>query len=114
MPHTILLVDDDKKILMSLSRSLTLAGYQVSTFETGEDAVSYCADNQCDIVVMDVDLPGIDGLTTIASIRAISPNIKVIVISGYYIEVGDTYLPKPVIGTQLIKTIKSLLIEQDK
>jgi two-component system, NtrC family, nitrogen regulation response regulator NtrX len=114
MPYIVLIVDDDKKILASLSRSLTLAGYVVNSFENGEEAVTFCKTGHCDVVVMDVDLPGDDGLTTIEHIREIRPDIKVIVISGYYVEVGDIYIPKPVIGTQLIKTIKSLLIEQEK
>ena len=112
MARLVLIVDDDKTILNSLSRSLSLAGYDVKAVGTGEEALTFCSANHCDVVIMDIELPGQDGLTILGKIRLIKPDIKVIVISGYYTEmIGDVYLPKPVTGMELTKTIKSLFIE---
>jgi two-component system, NtrC family, response regulator AtoC len=111
MAYKILLVDDDKIILDSLSRSLKKAGYAVTSLGSGDAAISCSKENMFDCVIMDIDLPGIDGLTAIEKIRITCPQIKVIVISGYYAEVGDLYLPKPVTGAQLIKAINFLISE---
>ncbi|HWW91429.1 MAG TPA: response regulator, partial [Solirubrobacteraceae bacterium] len=58
----ILVVDDDRAVREALRRALTLAGYEVQVAEDGELALGLIAQSVPDTVVLDLGLPGIDGL----------------------------------------------------
>jgi CheY-like chemotaxis protein len=78
----ILVVDDELEVRTTISEMLSLVGYDVSTAADGPAALDAIAEHRPDIVLLDVQMPGIDGIGVLASIRALDPNIKVIMISG--------------------------------
>ena len=65
----LLLVDDEQQILRALRPALSAAGYEVATAETGGEALAYLASEPCDVVILDLGLPDMDGKEVIARIR---------------------------------------------
>lgn len=83
MKPTILLVDDEEELRRSSSQALDLAGFEVRSFAAGEpvlDIVGYGFDG---IVVTDIRMPDMDGMTLMGKIREIDPDIPVILITGH-------------------------------
>lgn len=83
MNETILVVDDEASICQSLSAILTDEGYQVFTAGSGEEALKSIDNEMPQLVLLDIWLPGIDGLETLQSIKAAHPNVLVIMMSGH-------------------------------
>jgi DNA-binding NtrC family response regulator len=79
----VLLVDDEKAFLLSNAKLLTNRGYDVLTAQTGESALEILAGNDIDVTVLDVRMPGMDGLTVLAEIRKRFPLVEVILLSGH-------------------------------
>ena len=79
----VLVVDDEEGIRESLSDIFEDEGYHVITSSTGEDAMKKARDNQIDLVLLDVWLPGIDGLETLGKIKDIRSDLPIIMISGH-------------------------------
>jgi DNA-binding NtrC family response regulator len=82
MPGKILLVDDEPKTLKYLSRYLLKKGFEVFTAENGEEAFILIQDESLDVVVLDVLMPGMDGMTVLKRIKQISPVVQVIILTG--------------------------------
>jgi len=78
----ILIIDDEKSIRITLSELLLLEGYQVYTAESAEEAYKYVDSYDFDVIITDVILPKIDGISLIKSIIKSQPNTKFIIISG--------------------------------
>lgn len=72
MTSTILVVEDDAPLRRALRTSLRARGLTVLEAATGEDAVTVVADGRADLVLLDLALPGIDGLETLRRIRSFS------------------------------------------
>ena len=68
-PGRILLVDDDQDILHGAVLRINAAGFQPITASNGEDAVASAAENQPDAIVLDVRMPGLDGLAALRMLR---------------------------------------------
>ncbi len=81
--RTILIVDDEESICQSLSGILSDEGYKVLTAGSGEDAVKIIEDELPDLVLLDIWLPGMDGIETLKAIKAESPQIPVVMMSGH-------------------------------
>jgi two-component system, NtrC family, nitrogen regulation response regulator NtrX len=79
----ILIVDDEKGIRSTLSGILTDEGHETTTCESGEDGLAAFARESFDLVLLDVWLPGIDGLAVLERIHAADTSLPVIVISGH-------------------------------
>ena len=82
MPN-ILIVDDETAIRDSLAGILLEEGYAASGVGSGEDCMAALAKNAFDVVLLDIWLPGMDGLDTLARIREIDSPPEVIMISGH-------------------------------
>lgn len=80
MAERILVVDDDKQMLRAVTNALKARGYEVVTASTGERALSLAAEEDLDLVLLDLGLPGIEGHEVIKRLRAWS-EVPVIVIS---------------------------------
>src|SRR5919106_6924995 len=80
MPERVLVVDDDRQMLKAVTNALTARGYEVLTAATGESALSAMAEDEPDLVLLDLGLPGIEGREVIERVRAWS-ELPVIVIS---------------------------------
>ena len=79
----ILVVDDEKDIREALDGVLGDEGYAVVQAESGEEALKVVSENPPDLVLLDIWMPGIDGVETLKEIKAVSPHIPVIMISGH-------------------------------
>jgi two-component system alkaline phosphatase synthesis response regulator PhoP len=119
----ILLVDDEGDILEFLSYNLRKEGYVVLTCDNGKDAISIAEKENPALILLDVMMPGMDGIETCNQMREI-PSLKNVVIAfltarnedysqiaGF--EVGaDDYISKPIKPRVLISRIKALLRRQ--
>ena len=86
MPHmasTVLGVDDEKNIQLTLSRALQMEGYAVETAGGGREALEKIAALPVDVVVMDVRMPDLDGLTVLERARQTRPGVPVVIMSGH-------------------------------
>jgi len=83
MREQILIVDDESGVRSSLGGILRDEGYQVQAEGTGEAGLAALEARRFDLVLLDVWLPGIDGLETLSRIRTLDPDVPVVVISGH-------------------------------
>ena len=117
----ILIVDDDHETRVVLEEILRRAGYSVSVALGGSDAVRCWRTERIDLAVVDIWMPEKDGLETIMEIRRITPNAKIIAMSGVKTagpmdplalaaRLGARQsLRKPFLGEELLHTISDLL-----
>lgn len=78
----ILLVDDAAFMRMRCAKLLTENGYEVGEAENGQEAISKYQSYQPDLVLMDITMPVMDGITATREIRAFDPNAKVVMVSA--------------------------------
>jgi two-component system OmpR family response regulator len=113
----ILIVDDDKRICRSLGTYLKREGYLVSTAVDGKEMWRIFKEDQPDVVILDVMLPGTDGIALARELRSVS-DIGIIMLTGKNkpidtiigLEIGaDDYVTKPYDERQLLARIHSLL-----
>lgn len=113
----LLIVDDDKETLDLLSLYLTEQGFAVSCVENGVAMDAWLAENPADLVVLDLMLPGEDGLSIARRLRG-DHNLPIVMISArgeeldriVGLEVGaDDYLPKPFNPRELLARIRAVL-----
>ncbi|MDD5168462.1 MAG: sigma-54 dependent transcriptional regulator [Syntrophales bacterium] len=83
MRKSILIVDDEASIRQSLGAILADEGYDVLTAGSGEDALKVIDEEQPNLVLLDIWLPGMDGLETLKLIRSNHSNLRVIMMSGH-------------------------------
>lgn len=81
--HTLLLVDDEDSILKSLGNSFQREGYRVLTAMNGAEALKLIQEKPVDLVLLDVWLPGIDGLEVLRLIQESRPKLPVVVMTGH-------------------------------
>jgi len=79
----ILIVDDDAQLRHSFAKLLTAEGHGVKTTPTGEGGLEAIMSSLPDLVIMDVRLPGMDGLQTFQTMHEIQPKLPVIVMTAY-------------------------------
>jgi two-component system alkaline phosphatase synthesis response regulator PhoP len=116
----ILVVDDEEDILELVSYNLTKAGYRVTSVTSGEDAIKLARSKQPDLVLLDLMLPGVDGLEVCNTLKRDhrTANIPVVmltargeeadIVSG--LELGaDDYITKPFSPRVLLARIKAVL-----
>ena len=117
MPRTILLVDDDALMRRSLAFHLEQAGYQVRTAASAEDAIESVRYAPPDLAILDIGLPGKDGLEALREIKA-QHNLPVIFLTGRRreldevvgLEMGaDDYITKPFDVDVVLAHIKAVL-----
>ncbi len=116
-----LIVDDDKSVRDALSRALRSEGYDVELAASGGDALGYLASQTTDVIVLDVGMPGLDGLETCRMIRAKGDDVPVLMLtarSGIADRVAgldagaDDYLIKPFALEELFARLRALLRRQ--
>ncbi len=110
----ILIVDDELKLRMLLSRTLSAAGHRPAAVGDGEAACDFIDANQVDLVLLDLVLPGMDGLTTLGHVNQQTNPPPVVVLSG----IGDVgtrvqainagavdYVTKPFVLAELLARV---------
>ena len=114
----ILVVEDDKKIASFVAKGLKEAGYAVDVAQDGLDGLDLGLSGVFDAAVIDIMLPGIDGLTLIERLRAKKNNTPVIILSAKRTvddrvkglqAGGDDYLTKPFSFSELLARIQALI-----
>src|SRR5271165_6867567 len=84
MPHSVLVVDDEALTLRTISRGLTTEGFEVFTAGSGEEALKIFEEEKPDLVLLDIVLPGIDGVEVLRQIKAAAPASIVVMMSAYH------------------------------
>ena len=117
-PATILVVDDERNILTSVSRALSLEGYEVEVAGSAEVALDKLTKQTFDAILLDVQLPGIDGLAMLDELRKLEIGTPVIMMSGHAtIEVAmeatrrgaDDFIEKPIGSDRLLLSLRRSL-----
>ena len=85
MPYSALIIDDEELTLHTISRSLRQDGFEVFTALSGEDGLKLFQDEEPDLVLLDIVLPGIDGVEVLRQIKQANPNAIVIMMSAYHL-----------------------------
>lgn len=120
MPHNIALVDDDRNIIASVSMSLEAEGFNVKTYNDGEEGLKGITNNPPDLVVLDIKMPRMDGMEVLSKLRETS-QLPVIFLTSKDDEVdeviglrmgADDYITKPFSQRLLIERIRALLRRQ--
>lgn len=114
----ILVVDDQKGVCFSFKKILGKLGYTVITASSGEEAIELVTESEPDLIIMDVMMPGIDGLETLKRLKEINSKLVVIMMTAYSttekairaMELGAyDYLTKPFDNRVLIEIIENAL-----
>lgn len=79
----VLLVDDEEEMVATLAERLFLRGIAADWVLCGNDAVGRIREERYDVVVLDVKMPGMSGIETMAEIRRIQPSTKIIFLTGH-------------------------------
>jgi len=117
----ILVVDDDPKSRNILKRLLTLTDYEVEIVISGEEAVKRLKRSEFNLVLTDLDMPGMDGLALLSHVKSQYPDLPVIVVTGLAsgegrnkaLEVGaEGLLSKPYTRDQLLTIISESLTKK--
>lgn len=113
----ILLAEDDEKTSDYVSKGLQECGYQVDVFDDGRDALNFCLYNDCDVVILDRMMPGMDGLSVLKAMRGAGLETPVIFLTALgdvddrvagLSAGGDDYLVKPFHFSELLARVKAL------
>ncbi|HEX6243032.1 MAG TPA: sigma-54 dependent transcriptional regulator [Polyangiales bacterium] len=83
MPASILIVDDEKNILVTLSRALRVEGYEVDVAGSGQLGLSRAHQKSYDAILLDVQMPDLDGLELLRLIKADREDVPVLIMSGH-------------------------------
>jgi CheY-like chemotaxis protein len=121
----ILLVDDEKGVIEVCFEMLETLGYEVETASSGMEAIKIMDKDQSriDLVILDMVMPGMNGLETYEAIRKICPDIRVLVSSGYskeeelkaMIEKGcDDFILKPFDVVMLSEKLQAVFSAMEK
>ena len=124
MGHTIYLADDEKSIRELLHSFLASDGYTVRSFESGDALLEAFHQEPAELVILDIMMPGTDGLTVCRELRSVS-DIPIILLTAKDSELdyvmgisqgSDDYLTKPFRPTILLMKVKALLrrVEMDR
>lgn len=123
MPQKIYLADDEKNIRDLIAAFLSQEGFTVKTFESGDALLSACNTGLPDLVILDVMMPGTDGLSVCSVLRKANADLPIIIVSAKdspYDRVtgltlgSDDYLIKPFLPLELVARVRALLRRAQK
>ena len=111
----VLIVDDEKNIRFTLPLALEPLGVETDTASDGEEALTKLGEKEFDLILLDLKMPGIDGIEVLKRVKQTRPEIEVIILTGHgseqdratCLELGAfAYLQKPVDIELLTDTLK--------
>lgn len=112
----VLIVDDEEELVSALVERLNLRGFRARGVTTGAEALESLEHDPCDVVLLDVKMPGLGGLDVIRRIKKDRPDLEVILLSGHGSPAGAEegreagayeYLMKPVQIDELVRVLRS-------
>ncbi|MEW6079222.1 MAG: response regulator [Thermodesulfobacteriota bacterium] len=115
IPSKVLLVDDEREFVQTLSERLIMRDMGSAVAYDGESALSMVAEEEPEVMILDLKMPGIDGIEVLRRVKATRPDIEVIILTGHgseadrkvCMELGAfAYLHKPVNIDELSETLK--------
>ncbi|WP_405628035.1 response regulator transcription factor [Streptomyces sp. NBC_00016] len=118
MPPTVLLAEDDRAIRNALERALALEGYRVTAVADGVEALAHAHKNPPDVLVLDVMMPGIDGLQVCRVLRAEGDRTPILMLTALVetadriagLDAGaDDYVVKPFDVEEVFARLRALL-----
>jgi len=119
----VLLVDDEREFASTLTERLRLRGYEASAAFTAEEAIAAVAASSPDIVLLDLNLPGVRGVELLMTLRQLLPHGEIILLSGH-LDLADKIegvrldafglLLKPVVMTELTEKIDAAQASREK
>jgi DNA-binding NtrC family response regulator len=83
IPIDILIVDDEEDFVEMLSLRLADEGHRVRAAYSGEQGLSLLDEAECDVVILDIRMPGMDGVTALKAIKKRHPSVEVILLTGH-------------------------------
>ncbi len=116
----ILIVDDEPIVRESIREWLKDAGYQVATAESGEEAREVVQKQDFSVMILDIRLPGMTGITVLKEVKALKPEMKSIIITAYPTAEFSAeakrlgaidFLIKPIVPDDLERLIRETLLE---
>ena len=125
MSIKVLLVDDERDFIESLAERLQLRDFNVATAFNGVDALNLIRENEYDVIVLDVKMPGKDGIETLKEIKNIKQISQVIMLTGHAtvetaiegMKIGAyDYIMKPTVTEDLVELINKAykIVEEQK
>lgn len=117
MMKRLLIVDDDMNLLSFFLEELSQAGFDVSIKDNGADAIISAVEERFDLVLLDMLMPGLDGIKVARVLKKIAPNLPILGLTGYIgrgyqsqsASLGIPMLTKPVMIADLIAMIHQML-----
>jgi len=118
MSGRILVVDDEEVLRLTLRTRLGSAGFEVHTAIDGEEALALLKENEFDIVLLDINMPVMDGITALGVFTELYPRLDVVMLTGFAdfttaIEClksgAKDYLVKPIDPTELVTRMRAIL-----
>jgi len=115
-PLRILIVDDEEELVSALVERLNLRGFHAQGFTDGARALEFLAEGECDVVLLDMKMPGLGGLEVIRRIKDRDPDLQVVLLTGHgsvkSVEEGMAlgafdYLMKPVKIDSLVRVLEA-------
>ena len=121
MVHRILVVDDEAVIREGMRRILEMDGCHVETTSSGRAAIEKIQEQDFDVVITDLKMPGMDGIEVLKTIKVLQPDVPVIVITGY--ATVDTaveamkngafdYIAKPFTPEQISEKVQKAVVQK--
>jgi CheY-like chemotaxis protein len=121
--RTVLLVEDERDLALLISEILGTLPVQVTVARNGRDAIRIIESGQSfDLVLLDLVLPQVNGLEVLRRLRSISPDVKVIISTGYaqsldpkdFTRLGISgFLSKPYMPNELVTAVRAVLWPDD-
>ncbi len=118
-PLRVLIVDDEEELVSALVERLNLRGFEAQGVTAGTEALDFLGQNPCDVVLLDVKMPGLGGLEVIRRIKDMKPRLEVVLLTGHgsvkSVEDGMAlgafdYLMKPVKIDNLVRILTAAAV----
>ena len=122
-PPRVLLVDDEQEFVNTLSERLRTRSIESNIAYSGEDALEMLKSGGADIIVLDLMMPGIDGIETLRRVKRLDPNVEVIILTGHGSDREQAaaedlgafaYLRKPVNLNDLAQVMKEAYAQRQR
>lgn len=120
---SILVVEDERAIASAVRRGLAFEGYRVQVAESGTQALDLARDSMPDLIVLDIMLPGLDGIEVARRLRAAGEDVPILMLTAKDDVVdrvagldagGDDYLVKPFAFEELLARVRALLRRSER
>lgn len=117
MSKTVLFIDDEREFTRILTQMFGSRGYTALEANSGADALDILSKTPVDLVTLDLNMPGMNGIEVAAEMNKRFPKVKIVVVSGFGGDYDDelktvkvdAHIPKPLNMSELLKRIPEIL-----